>query len=107
MASKKTRKKGASAFVRVYKSYHFLDKDPVIDIVRTIVQDSGESYSAVSNMSDVSTTTLYNWFEGKTKRPQYCTVAAVVRALGGDFGITKRPPRLVAAPRKRQARSPA
>ena len=27
-----------------YKSYSFTDKDPIIDTVRTVIEDSGASY---------------------------------------------------------------
>jgi DNA-binding phage protein len=73
-----------------YKSYSFKDKDPVIDQLRTILADEGESYADVSLMSGVSTATLYNWFSGATKRPQFATVMAVTRSLGYDMQITKR-----------------
>lgn len=66
----------------LYKSYSFKDKDPVIDEVRTLVADSDKTYQQVHEASGVSVTTLYNWFEGTTKKPQYATVMAVVRALG-------------------------
>jgi len=66
----------------LYKSYSFRDKDPVIDEVRTLLQDSGQSYKDVHTASGVSVGTLHNWFEGTTKKPQYATVMAVVHALG-------------------------
>src|SRR5262245_6187408 len=73
----------------IYKSYSFIDKDPVIDKLRTIVEDEGESYTAIHDMSGVSTTTLWNWFSGETKRPQYASVMAVARALGWDMQLVK------------------
>ena len=66
----------------VYKSYNFTDKDPIIDKIRTIVQDSGESYADISEHSGVSVGTLHNWFDGDTKRPRYSSLEAVARALG-------------------------
>jgi hypothetical protein len=65
-----------------YKSYSFVDKDPIIDEVRTIVGDSGASYKWIEEMSGVTTATLYAWFGGKTKKPQAATINAVLRALG-------------------------
>jgi len=73
--------------LKIYRSYNFIDKDPVIDVVRTLVEDAGESYQKVNEMSGVSTTTLYNWFNGQTRRPQYCTIMAIVNALGGSVAI--------------------
>ncbi len=68
--------------ISTYRTYNFKDKDPVIDQVRTMWQDSGLKLSAVSEESGVSSTTLYNWFDGDTRRPQSATVEAVGRALG-------------------------
>lgn len=64
----------------LYKTYNFVDKDPVIDRLRGYTK--GIKYSKISADSGVSVTTLRNWFEGQTKRPQYATVIAVMRALG-------------------------
>ena len=75
------RRKGDGA-LRLYKSYMFKEKDPIIDLTRTIVQDSGYSYSAISALSGVSATTMYNWFSGDTKRPQFASINAVGRACG-------------------------
>lgn len=82
-------KKPQGRTLKIYRSYNFRDKDPVIDKVRTIVEDSGESYKTIHEESDVSVTTLWNWFEGATKRPQFATVNAVGRALGYELQFVK------------------
>lgn len=71
-----------SGAMRLYRSYMFKEKDPVIDRIRTIVEDEAIKQSNLSLISGVSSTTLHNWFEGETRRPQYATVAAVTTALG-------------------------
>lgn len=76
--------------LKLYKSYNFVDKDPVIDLVRTTVEDSKLSYQKIHEDSGVSVTTLRNWFYKKTRRPQFCTVAAVVRACGEDMFVGSR-----------------
>ena len=43
-----------------------------------------------SHESGVSTTTLRNWFHGATRRPQFCTVNAVARALGKELRLMDR-----------------
>ena len=68
--------------MRMYKSYSFVDKDPAIDIARTAIQDCGLTYREVSELSDVSETTLVGWFHGKTRRPQHATIMAVMRGIG-------------------------
>lgn len=74
--------KRPSRTLRVYKSYNFVDKDPIVDVCRTAVFSNGGGPSKVAKDSNVSPTTLYGWFNGKTKRPQFATVAAVLLACG-------------------------
>jgi transcriptional regulator with XRE-family HTH domain len=78
--------------LHLYRSYNFVDKDPVIDRIRTIVNDEGLSYGEVHVISGVSASTLSNWFEGETQRPQYATIAAVTYSLGykAEFVKAKR-----------------
>ena len=76
-----------------YTSYNFIDKDPVIDKLRTLIQRDGWTYQQIHEKSGVTVQTMYNWFSGPTKRPQYATVMAVVRALGYRLVITKGPAR--------------
>lgn len=70
-----------------YKSYSFIDKDPIIDEIRTVYQDSGVNYAWVHEHSNVAVGTLVNWFSGTTKRPQAATINAVLRALGYKLGV--------------------
>jgi hypothetical protein len=81
---KKPTKKGA---LTIYKSYNFVDKDPAIDVVRTMVQQSKKSYRQIHADGGPTPGCLTKWFDGGTKRPQFCTLAASVRALGGDVII--------------------
>jgi transcriptional regulator with XRE-family HTH domain len=70
-----------------YKSYNFVDKDPIIDEIRTVYQDSGVNYKWIEDNSGVTSNTLSNWFSGKTRKPQAATINAVLRALGYKLGI--------------------
>lgn len=73
-----------------YKSYLFVDgKDPIIDKMRTIIQDEGEKYSHVSERSGLAKSTIYNWFHGETKRPQFASVMAFCRGVGYDVSLVK------------------
>ena len=65
-----------------YRTYRFIDKDPVIDKLRTAQQDAKESYKKISDGSGVAAGTLGRWFGGHTRKPQFCTVAAVANYLG-------------------------
>lgn len=71
-----------SGALKLYRSYNFVDKDPVIDKIRTLVAREGVDDTDVEKISGVSRQTLYNWFEGQTRRPQYATIAAVTTSLG-------------------------
>lgn len=75
--------------VHLYKTYMFKNKDPIIDRMRTIIQDEQVSYKDIQSMSGVTASTLYNWFHGATKRPQHATAMAVIRALGYDMRLVK------------------
>ena len=62
--------------------YRFIDKDPVVDIVRTAIHDSGEMYKSIACRAHVSPKTISNWIYGDVKRPQNFTLYKVFRALG-------------------------
>ena len=69
-------------YISPYRNYVFIDKDPIIDFARTAVADANLSLQKIHEKSNVSTTTLYNWFHGKTRRPQFATVASVLLSCG-------------------------
>ena len=73
--------------VTVYRTYNFIDKDPVIDVTRTVLQDVlGEHFvTRAARLSGVSANTLHNWFKGGTRRPQFATVAAVLASVGYEL----------------------
>lgn len=75
--------------MKLYKTYSFRDKDPVIDLLRTAIKDSGVSHKRISEDSGVSQGTLSNWFVGPTRRPQFATTQAVARALGYELRLIK------------------
>lgn len=83
----KKHKGGGS--LKLYKSYSFKDKDPIIDKLRTVIQDEGATYAGIHEDSGVSVGTLYNWFNGTTLRPQFASVMAVTRSLGYDLELVK------------------
>ena len=70
------------ARVTVYRTFRWLDKDPTIDAIRTVVQDEHLKEGAVSSISGVASATLKAWFGGATKKPQNATLTAVSSALG-------------------------
>jgi hypothetical protein len=72
-----------------YKSYNFVDKDPIIDEIRTVYQESGVNYQWIHDNAGVTPQTLANWFSGRTKKPQAATINAVLRAMGYKLGIVE------------------
>jgi len=72
-----------------YKSYNFIDKDPMIDEIRTIVERSGATYKWINATSGVNVNTLSKWFDGSTRRPQAATMNAVLRSLGFKLGVVE------------------
>lgn len=80
--------------IQAYKTYRFKDKDPMIDKIRTVLQleypgtrknGSLINYALASSHSGVSETTLRNWFEGETRRPQFASMCATARGAGHDL----------------------
>ena len=59
--------------------------------MRNIVQEEGlfTKLGIVHNLSNVSTSTMYNWFHGETRNPQHHTIAAVITALGYEEQFVK------------------
>jgi transcriptional regulator with XRE-family HTH domain len=70
-----------------YKSYNFVDKDPIIDTVRTSVQDSKMTYKAIAEASGVGTSTISKMLDGATRRPQAATINAILRVCGMKLSV--------------------
>ena len=80
-------------FVLGYRCYNFTNKNPVIDKVRTVLQDEGlyskKKRHLLHQLSGVSVSTYDGWFEGDTKSPRHETIAATVAALGYEEQFVK------------------
>jgi transcriptional regulator with XRE-family HTH domain len=91
MATKKGN--GTRNVLKTYKSYLFIEKDPIIDAFRTARSDSGMSYAEVEAESGVKQNTLRNWEHGDVKSPFFKTMSAALIAVGVtriDYGSTPR-----------------
>lgn len=88
--------------------YRFIDKDPVIDVIRTEAQRYGnlghEQLAKLSLESGVSVSTIHNWFFGETRRPQSLSTRFVLEALGVSIqyvrdadgrNIRQAPPKMI------------
>jgi transcriptional regulator with XRE-family HTH domain len=77
------------ARVVIYRHYRFLDKDPVIDRLRTMMHDEGLNEHKSAMISGLAPGTLMNWFRGETRRPQFASIKAFSGALGYDMTFVK------------------
>lgn len=71
--------------LKLDKSYNFVEKKPVIDEMRTLIDHA--AYREVSNDTHVSVSTLRAWFSGKTISPRTQTVNRVLARYGKRLGI--------------------
>jgi len=70
----------ARAPVKPYGTYLFRTHDPIMDV--TVTAMGTRKKSEVAKGSGVSATTISNWRNHKTKRPQFATTAAVLLSCG-------------------------
>lgn len=70
--------------------YRWRDKDPIIDLIHTLIDDSKMSVQSIAEKSGVSAGTIRNWIGGKTKKPQAVTAKHVLHAIGYDLAVQHR-----------------
>ena len=75
-----------AGFVFKYRCYNYVDKAPVIDRMRTVLQKEGyyskKRRRVLHELSGVSTATFEGWFEGETRSPRSETIYATMAAIG-------------------------
>lgn len=84
------KKKKVERDLKPYKSYRFTGQDPIVKKVQGVFDEAGLARNAVQRESGVASTTMGNWFAGKTKRPQFATLNAVLMSLGKELTIVPR-----------------
>src|SRR5262245_22589037 len=66
--------------------YRFIDKDPIIDVIRTVLQRGGNlsqsQLDRVSYESGVAASTIHSWLFGYVRRPQSLSTRFVLEACG-------------------------
>ena len=88
MAKGNGKSNGRGHIGKIYSSYMFKTKDPVIDELRTMTENhygkrvNGNSLKQIEEAGGPSASCMRAWFFGKTKRPQNPTVEAAGRAMG-------------------------
>lgn len=75
--------------MRASDSYLFHDKHPLIDVLRTRMQDEGVSYETISQKTGVSVSTLVHWFDGTTRNPHSVTLNQVAAYFGLRLSFTE------------------
>lgn len=80
-------------FIFGYRCYNFTNKSPVIDKVRTVLQDEGmyskKKRAMLHQLTGVSVSTYDGWFEGDTRSPRHETIGATLAALGYEEKYVK------------------
>jgi len=78
-----------SSFIR---PYHYIDKNPVIDKVRTMLQDVGliNKLGIVANLSTMNKATFEGWFDGDVKDPRHSSIARVTESVGYELTLRKQ-----------------
>lgn len=80
------------------RGYRFRDVDPDLERLRDIIDKSGLSIGdivervldASNNSVHISYSTIANWLDGKTRRPQNFTMTWVAFALGYERAWRRR-----------------
>lgn len=72
------------ARIKILRTYRFMDKDPVIDEIRTALQDERlmERLGIAADLASLSPSTLRNWFHGDTRKPQFASAMAIMSSIG-------------------------
>src|SRR5262245_50232274 len=64
------------------RGYRLKDKYKICDALRTVIQDEGQNYNQIHEITGVASATVRNWLDGPTRQPQNACVMAVTNILG-------------------------
>jgi hypothetical protein len=64
------------------RTYQWVDKDPICDVLRTMIQEDGRSPSAIAGAARLADATVLNILYGQTRKPQHTTVSSIYTACG-------------------------
>jgi hypothetical protein len=75
------------ADLRILRTYRYIDKNPVIDVMRTALQDVGigvekKRLRIAAEISGLSHSCLEGLFHGETRNPQHRTVYGLMSSIG-------------------------
>ena len=89
MSSLTQRNSAARAAFKGTYAFRKKEKDPVISAFATLLEEQNDKVGTVAARANISPGTIKNWIDGDTYRPQHCTMAAAVKALGYEFAIVQ------------------
>lgn len=69
----------------IYPLYRFKDHDPILDEIDTLRALTELTLTKLAELSHMSLGTLVNWHKRHTKRPQFASIKATIRAMGYDI----------------------
>jgi transcriptional regulator with XRE-family HTH domain len=71
------------------RSYNFIDKDPEIDVFRTLYQKERLKEADLAVLAGLSVTTVKNMMGGETRRPLHSTFGKLAGAMGYKYGLQR------------------
>jgi transcriptional regulator with XRE-family HTH domain len=69
------------------RSYNCIDKNPEIDVFRTLYQRIHIKEDDLAAIAGLTTSTVSNMFGGKTRDPRHSTFAKLAGAMGKKYGL--------------------
>lgn len=79
----------AKGILRLRWSYNNVEKDPEVDVFRTIYQKEHIKEDDLAAMAGLATSTVKNLFGGQTKKPQHLTYQKLATAMGYKYGLQR------------------
>lgn len=84
--------------IKMYKTYSFRNKDPIVDVLRTALQKEAKATGVserkmeriACELSGLSNGTPAGWFRKEIKRPQFATLNAFARAIDHELMLVKK-----------------
>jgi len=67
---------------RIVAVKYFTERDPMLDEVVKIIQKRDPDFDELAENSHISRTTLYNWYNNKTRNPTRTRLESVANQLG-------------------------
>jgi hypothetical protein len=79
--------KGNGGTLWMKRSYNFIDKDPEIDVFRTLYQKQRIRETDLAVLAGLSVTTVKKMFGGETRQPRHSTFGKLAGAMGQEYGL--------------------